>query len=127
MSDFMLEKVGYRGLYAVFHQDAGQGFFFLYRSEANEVLVQIQVYEQEPNPPLREDDVQISWPTPTDAYLSVRGRNLCRIDASNITAECGLKNDEDAECPRMDADTPNSFRQRFREDRQQYWKEKADK
>jgi hypothetical protein len=127
MSDFMFEKVGESGLYAVFHQDAGQGFFFLYRSELNEVLVQAQVYEHEPNPPLTEDDVEISWPTATDACLSVRGKKICRINVTNMVAECGLKGDNATELLRRDCDTSEAFQMRFKQERQHYWKEKADK
>lgn len=127
MSDFMIEKLGEGGLYAVFHQDGGQGFFFLYRSEANEVLVQALVYEHEPNPPLREDEVQISWPTTADAYLAIRGRKVCRINVTSMTAECGLKDDEDTEQLRKADDMLATFRMTFEEARQRYWKEKADK
>ena len=127
MSDFMIEKLGEGGLYAVFHQDGGQGFFFLYRPEANEILVQAQVHEREQNPPLREDEVQISWPTATDAYLAVRGKKVCMINVISMTAECGFKNDEDTEQLRKADDMFATFRIKFEEARQRYWKEKADK
>jgi hypothetical protein len=126
MSDFMIEKLGGGGLYAVFHQDAGQGFFFLYRSETNEVLVQAQVFGHEPNPPLTEDDVEISWPTGTDAYLLIRGKTACRIDVTKMIAECGSRADEVTQL-RRNADVSNAFQTRFKQERQRYWKEKADK
>lgn len=126
MSDFMLEKLGGSGLYAVFHQDAGQGFFFLYRSEANEVLVQERVYAIQPNPPITEADIQITWPTDSEAMLAVRGRTVCRINAVEMKAECLSFMGDTLASDNAKASSSIEFKNRFRADRRTYWKAKAD-
>jgi hypothetical protein len=59
--DFMLEEEGLPGVFAVFSQDDGAGYFFIYKPNTREVLAQVQVYVCSNKLPIHESDISLMW------------------------------------------------------------------
>src|SRR5258708_35631060 len=61
MTELMLEAQGPDGLFAVFQEDEGAGYFFVYKPETQDVRAQIRIYEPGLNDSVHESDVQLMW------------------------------------------------------------------
>jgi hypothetical protein len=61
MSELMLEAQGPNGLFAIFSEDEGAGYFYVYKPEFQEVLAQIRIYESQQKLVIQESDVDVMW------------------------------------------------------------------
>jgi len=61
ITDLMLESQGPDGLFAIFSEDEGAGYFYVYKPETQEVLAQICIYESGHEIHPDESDVQVMW------------------------------------------------------------------
>jgi hypothetical protein len=127
MRELMLERLRSGGLAAIFHEDAGEGYFFLYKLASREVLRQVQLYSRPTVPPIREEDVEIFWSQDErKAGISIWGRMRAVLDVGNKDEELCLI--ETPASPAIQApDMVSLFpeyvdRKRFLEARKRYWK-----
>lgn len=123
----MLERVRSDGLAAIFHEDEGEGYFFLYKPASREVLRQVQLYTLPTVPPIREEDVEIFWSRDEGkAGISVWGRMRATLDVDGKDEE--VYSIETPDSPAIQAlDTASLFpeyvdRRNFLEARKRYWK-----
>lgn len=126
MKELMLERVRSDGLTAIFHEDEGEGYFFLYKRASREVLRQVQLYAIPTVPPIREEDVEIFWSRDEGkAGISVWGRMRAILDAEGKEEVCST---ETPDSPAIQAaDEVSLFpeyvdRKDFLEARKRYWK-----
>jgi len=61
MSNLVVEVEGPEGLFAIFSEDEGAGYFFAYKPETQTVLAQIRVYVCSETLPVHESDIQVMW------------------------------------------------------------------
>src|SRR6185369_7617778 len=61
MTELMLEAEGPDGLWAIFSVDDEAGYFYVYKSENQEVLAQIRIYRDEQKFSIHESDVRVMW------------------------------------------------------------------
>src|SRR5260370_35238036 len=61
MTELTLEAQGQDGLYAIFHEDEGAGYFFVYKPQTKNVLAQIRIYESGANVSVHESDILLMW------------------------------------------------------------------
>lgn len=61
MRDIWLESPGRDGLFAIFQEEEGAGYLFVYKPETKEVLAQIRIYEGGPGLSIHENDLQVIW------------------------------------------------------------------
>ena len=123
----MLERLRSDGLAAIFHDDEGEGYFFLYNPVSRDVLQQVQLYALPPVPLIREEDVEIFWSRDErKAGISVWGRLRAILDASGkIEKVCSIANPES---PAIQAPDSTSLfpeyvdRKSFLDARTRYWK-----
>jgi hypothetical protein len=128
MRELMLERLRSDGLAAIFHEDEGEGYFFLYRPAQREVLRQVQLYTVPTVPPIREGDVEIFWSRDEEkAGISVWGRMRAILDAAGKEEKvCSI---EAPDSPAIQIpDTTSLFpgyldRKDFLEARKRYWKD----
>jgi hypothetical protein len=127
MRELMLEKLGPRGVAAVFHEDEGEGYLALYSLESEEILQQVQLYAQPPVPELQEEDVDIFWSRDEQkAGVAIWGRMRAVLDLEGREEEvCVL---ETPDSPAVQARNavllfPQYLdRRAFLEARKRYWK-----
>jgi hypothetical protein len=60
MTELMLEVRGPDGLVAIFSEDEGAGYFFVYKSQTKEVLAQLRIYESGYKVLISESEVQLN-------------------------------------------------------------------
>ena len=127
MKELMLEKLRSDGLAAIFHDDEGEGYFFLYWPASREVLQQAQLYATPTIPSIRKEDVDIFWSRDEGkAGISVWGRMRAILDVGGQDEEVCLIEIPDS--PAIQApDTVSLFpeyldRKNFLEARKRYWK-----
>ena len=127
MRELMLEKLRSDELAAIFHEDEGAGYFFLYKPASREVLQQVQLYALPTNPPIREEDVEIFWSRDEKkSGISAWGRLRAILDVDGENQElCPIETPDSLaiEAP----DTTSLFpeyldRKIFLEARKRYWK-----
>lgn len=123
----MLESVRSDGLAAIFHEDEGAGYFFLYKPARREVLHQVQLYTAPTIPPIREEDVEIFWSRgELSAGISIWGRMRAILEVDGKTKK--VRSIETPNSPAIPAaDTAHVFteyldRKNFLEARKRYWK-----
>src|SRR5258708_11135905 len=127
MRELMLEKLRSDGLAAIFHEDEGEGYFFLYEPASREVLQQVQLYALSTVPQIREEDVEIFWSRDEGkAGISIWGRMRAILDLGGKDEEiCAI---ETPDSPAIQApDTASLFpeyldRKSFLDARKRYWK-----
>jgi len=127
MRELWLEKFRSDGLAATFHEDEGEGYFFLYQPASREVLRQVQLYALPTVPRIGEEDVEIFWSRDErKAGISVWGRMRAILDVGGNDEEvCSI---ETPESPAIQTrGTVSLFpeyldRKSFLEARTQYWK-----
>ena len=127
MKELMLVRPRSDGIEAIFHEDEGEGFFFLYKPASREVLQQVQLYVRPTDPQVREEDVEIFWSWDEGkAGISVWGRMRAILNVSGKDEEvCSL---ETLDSPAIAVTgTTSAFpeyldRKNFLEARTQYWK-----
>jgi hypothetical protein len=127
MRELMLERFRSDGLAAVFHEDDGEGYFFLYKPAGREVLQQVQLYALPTVPPIREEDVEIFWSRDEKtAGISVWGRLRAILDVSGRDPEvCQIKTPDSLtiQAPDKASLFPEYLdRKIFLEARKRYWK-----
>ena len=61
MTELMLEAQGPDELFAIFSEDEGSGYFYVYKPESQKVLARILIYESGQKLSVRESDVQVMW------------------------------------------------------------------
>ena len=124
----MVEKLRSDGLSAIFHDDDGEGYFFLYKPTSREVLRQVQLYAVPTAPQIREEDVEIFWSRDErKAGISVWGRMRAILDVCGKHEEvCSIENPDSPAI--QSRDTASVFheyldRKTFLEARKRYWKQ----
>jgi hypothetical protein len=92
----MLERLRSDGLAATFHEDEGEGYFFLYQPASREVLRQVQLYALPTVPRIGEEDVEIFWSRDEGkAGISVWGRMRAILDVGGKDEEvCSIETPE---------------------------------
>lgn len=126
MTELMIEKFGPKDVAAIFHEDGGEGFFFLYDSATEQVLRQVQIYERPTTPELTSTQVEIMWSfgeRKSGLVLWGRMRALLPRDAAEEELVCTTDRPEDAaiEACRL-ADFPQYFdRRKMLDVRKRYW------
>ncbi len=127
MTELMLERLRSDGLAAIFHEDEGEGYFFLYRPGSREVLRQVQLYRLPTVPSVREEDVEIFWSRDErKAGVSLWGRMRAILDVSGKDEEvCSIATPDSSAI--QAPDTASFFpefldRKSFLEARKRYWK-----
>jgi hypothetical protein len=125
MRELILEKLRSDGVAAMFHEDAGEGFFFIYNQDGNKVLQQVQLYSRPTVPQIQEDDVDLFWSQNEEtAGVAIWGRMRAIVD---------LRRKEDEVCLLETPDSPTIQtpvglfpeyldRKSFLEARKRYWK-----
>jgi len=125
----MLEAEGPNGLFAIFQEDEGSGYFVVYDPRKQEVLAQIRIYEANSNDPARASEIEIIWSTDqTKCGVAVRGRMRGIINIKTGQETCiplesdtaGITAPELLEGFRTYMDENQFIRAR-----QRYWKEMA--
>jgi len=128
MSDFILEAEGPNGLFAIFSEDEGAGYLYVYKPEFQEVLAQIRIYESEQNLVVQESDVHVMW---SEDYkkcgVAIWGKMRGIIELAN-NRETSLSLHSHDSPGITDADLLEGFNNyldvtRFIRARQRYWKE----
>jgi hypothetical protein len=126
MNEMMIERVRSDGVAAIFHEDEGEGHFFLYRLSSREVLQQIQLYAAPTVPQIREEDVDIFWSRDeVKAGIAVWGRMRAILDISGKFGEaCALKTPDSPAIQSLDTNYmfPEYVDRKSLEERRQYWK-----
>jgi hypothetical protein len=130
MTDLMLETQGPDGLFAVFQEDEGEGFFFAYKPETQGVLAQIRIYESGLKPSVRESDVQLMWSSDwTKCGIAVWGQMRGVINIATGEETCApLEGDRRGI---IDPEWLKGFEKSYLDQylfvrsRQRYWKERV--
>ena len=126
MRELMVEKFGPKNIAGIFHEDDGEGFFFLYDSAAGEVLRQVQIYERPTVPEMPPTQVEIVWSADeqkSGLMLWGRMRALLPLDETEQEVVYVTEQPED---PSIDAanltDFPQYFdRRKLLTARKEYW------
>lgn len=123
----MLERRRTDGVEAIFHEDEGEGYFFLYRQASREVMEQVQLYSVPTVPRIREEDVDIFWSRDeAKAGIAIWGRIRAILGATGKSEEiCPVQSPDS---PAIEPDTSATFpeyvdRKPFLEARKRYWKD----
>jgi hypothetical protein len=75
MNEWMVEKFGPKNVAGIFHEDGGEGFFFLYDTKAESVLRQVQIYDHSTTPEMTSTQVEVIWSSDNrKAGLTLWGR-----------------------------------------------------
>jgi hypothetical protein len=127
MKELMLVRLRSDGLEAIFHEDEGEGYFFLYKPVSREVLQQVQLYARPTAPQVREEDVDIFWSKDEGkAGVSVWGRMRAILDVGGKNEEVCLLATPDSPAIQVTGTTslfPEYIdRNNFLEARSRYWK-----
>lgn len=115
-------------MFAMFQEDEGAGYFFVYKPETQEVLAQVRVYEAGHNFPVHENDVQVRWARRYGKCgVSIWGRMRGVIDLvsgqeCSIPLERGIT-DGITDPQWLMGFNNNLDSQQFFRARQRYWKE----
>ena len=124
----MMEVEGPAGLFAIFSEDEGAGYFFCYKLETETVLAQVRVYVCSGESPIRENDVQVMWSSDrTKCGVAIFGRMRAVLDLANEIELCLPL--EDRKSPAITGPTwLEGFDKyldldQFIRARQRYWKE----
>jgi hypothetical protein len=89
MTELMLEVPGPNGVFGVFHEDEGSGYFFVYNPEKSEVLAQMRVYKSALSTRICPSDVQLMWSSDqTKCGIVVRGQMRGVIDIAKGRKVC---------------------------------------
>jgi hypothetical protein len=128
MSEFMMEVEGPVGLFAIFSEDEGAGYFFFYKPETQTVLAQVRVYVCSEELSVRESDVQVMWSSDRKKCgVAIFGRMRAVLDIANERELCLPL--EDRKSPAItDPEWLKGFEDYLYQDqfiraRQRYWKE----
>ena len=89
MNDFTLEVEGPTGVFAIFSEDEGAGYFLAYKPETQSVLAQVRVYVRSEDLPVRENDVQVMWSSDrTHCGVAIWGRMRGVLDIASGREVC---------------------------------------
>lgn len=128
VTDLTLETEGPDGLFAVFQEDEGAGYFFVYKPEKQGVLAQIRIYETGLKARVRESDVQLMWSSDqTKCGIAVWGQmrgiiNVASCEEICVPLESDRRGITDPEWLRgFEKDYLDQYF--FLRSRQRYWKE----
>ena len=128
MTELMLEMRGPDGLFAIFSEDEGAGYFYIYKSENQEVLAQICIYESRQKFAVQESDIEVMWSTDyKKSGVAIWGQMRGIINPSN--GEEKFARLEDHNSPGItDVEWLKGFdnyldQNQFIRARQRYWKE----
>ena len=130
MVDLMLEAQGPEGLFAIFHEDEGAGYFFVFKPETKDVLAQVCVYENGFRPSICESDVQLMWSSDgMKCGIAIRGQMRAMI---NIVTRDEVSAPVESDCRGItDPEWLKGFEKNYLDQylfvrsRQRYWKEMA--
>jgi len=130
MSEFMLEIEGPDGLFAVFSEDEGAGYFFTYRPETQTVLAQVRIYACSEALEIREADVLVMWSSDrSKCGVAIFGRMRAVLDVTNGNELClRLENRQNTGItdPKwLDRFSEYLDSDQFLAARQRFWKETA--
>jgi len=85
----MLELEGPKGVFAVFSEDEGAGYFCAYKPEEDTVVAQVQVYEASAGLAVRETDIRLMWATDRKKCgVAIFGRMRAVLDIENGSELC---------------------------------------
>jgi len=126
MTELMVEKFGPKNIAGIFHEDAGEGFFFLYDSVRGEVLRQVRIYEHPTMPEMTSAQVEIVWSADeqkSGLTLWGRMRALLPMNEDEPEVVCATERPDD---PAIDGETLADFpqyldRRKLLDARKQYW------
>jgi hypothetical protein len=125
MSELLLEKFGSKTTAAIFEQDEGQGFFFLYDSKVNKVIDQVRLYHSTTSPQVTLDDVDIFWSSDEKRAgfaLWGRMRALLQPETNGVQVVCSVTSPDDPAIEEEFADFPQYLdRRKFLHARGRYW------
>jgi hypothetical protein len=127
MTELMVERLRSDGLAAIFHEDEGEGYFFLYEPATRQVLRQVQLYAIPTIPRIREEDVEVFWSRDEiKAGISVWGRLRAILDVGGQDEKiCSIETPYSPAIQAPDAAFlfPEYLdRKSFLEARKRYWK-----
>jgi hypothetical protein len=126
MRELMLERFRSDEVAAIFHEDNGEGYFFLYDSADKKVLRQVQLYTAPTAPQIREEDVDILWSRNEEkAGLAIWGRMRAILDIDGKNEQvCSLETPDSPiiEIPAMTFFPEYLDRKAFLAARKRYWK-----
>lgn len=130
MPELMLEVQGPEGVFAIFHEDEGAGYFFVYKPETQDVLAQIRIYETGLNDSVCESDVQVMWSSDcTKCGVAIRGQMRGIINIATGEETCAPRASDRRGI--IDPAWLKGFETKyldpylFLRSRQRYWKETA--
>jgi hypothetical protein len=128
MSELMVEVEGQEGIFAIFSEDEGAGFFCVYKPETATVLAQVRVYVCSEELPVRKSDIKVMWSSDqTKCGVVIFGRMRAVLDIANEREVCLPLED-----PKSPAITDPKWLEGFGDyldldqfirARQRYWKE----
>ncbi len=109
----MVERLGPKNIAGIFHEDAGEGFFFLYDTAGAEVLRQVRVYERPTTPELISQQVEVLWSSDEQkSGLLLWGRMRALLALAETEREVVYAT-EKPEDPAIDSATLADFPQYF--------------
>jgi hypothetical protein len=89
MTEFTLEVEGPHGVFAVFSEDEGAGYFFAYKPDEQSVIAQVRVYVCSDHLRVHENDVRVVWSTDrTKCGVVIWGRMRAILDITNGREVC---------------------------------------
>ncbi len=127
MSEIMLEVQGPDGLFAIFSEDEGAGYFYVYKSQLQKVLAQIRIYKGEQKLSVQESDIRVMWSADyKKCAVAVWGKIRAIIEVAN-NREASLPLDSHDSPGITDVDLLEGFINyvdisKFIRARQRYWK-----
>jgi hypothetical protein len=126
MTDWMVEKFGPKDVAGIFHEDGGEGFFFLYDAKAERVLRQVQIYDHPTTPEMTSTQVEVIWSSDNrKAGITLWGRMRALLPLSETEREISYitERPEDAAIDAtLLADFPQYLdRRKMLDARKRYW------
>lgn len=128
MTELMLEAEGPNGFFAVFQEDEGVGYFFVYNPEKKRVLSSIRIYTSSSARTVRESDIELMWSSDqTKCGIVVCGQmrgiiNIVTGEEACVPLQADPRGIVDSECLRgFEENYIDGYS--FVRARQRYWKE----
>ncbi len=89
MNDLMVEVEGPEGLFAIFSEDEGAGFFYVYKPETDTVFAQVCVYPCSEELRVSKSEIQVAWSSDrTKCGVGIFGRMRAVLDIANEREFC---------------------------------------
>jgi hypothetical protein len=126
----MIELEGPKGIFGVFDEDDGAGYFCIYDANEGAVLSQVCLYESAPSPPISDGDVRLMWSSDqVKCGIVIWGRMRGVLEFGTGKEVC-LKISGRESPAITDPDVLNGFADYLDSDefiraRQRYWKERV--